>query len=135
MKIFIYNIIKLINKYMNNRIIIKQTNFTPKVDIDYDKNHIIFSGKCIPENAHDFFESIFSKLKNTKELILDIDLEYINSASLRILTFAVSSELSLSQVNWFFEEDDIDIEEKGKMIEDIVINNNEDVKFNFIMKD
>jgi len=77
---------------------ISPTNFTPNIYIDYDEKFAKFVGKSIPEDAYDFYFIITQKLKSVSDLSLELDFEYLNSASLRFLTFAISSEFNLKSV-------------------------------------
>ena len=117
-----------------NTLRISPTNFTPDIFVDYDECYAKFVGKSIPQDAYDFYFTITQKLKNISGLVLEIDLEYLNSASLRFLTFAISSELNLKQVVWYYDDGDIDIEEKGKLIKDIMNKEQPKVKFELKIK-
>jgi len=106
---------------------ISSTNFTPDIYIDYDEKFAKFVGKSIPDDAYDFYFTVTQKLKNVCDLSLEIDFEYLNSASLRFLIFAISSELNLKSVVWYHEDGDSDIEEKGRLIKDIMNKEHPDV--------
>lgn len=111
---------------------ISPTNFTPDIIIDYDEKHMSMVGKSIPEDAYDFYFTITQKLKSVSDLTLEVQFEYLNSASLRFLTFAISSELSLKKVIWKYSEGDVDIEEKGRLIKDIMNKEHPNVDFQVV---
>jgi len=115
-----------------NILIIKSTNITPEISVDYDEKYAKFEGKSIPEDAYDFYFNITQKLKNVSDLTLEIYFEYLNSASLRFITFSISSELNLKKVIWKYDKDDSDIEEKGRLIKDIMNKENPNVEFDVI---
>jgi len=112
-----------------NTLTISSTNMTPEIFIDYDEKYAKFVGRSIPEDAYDFYHIITQKLKSVSDLVLDIELEYLNSASLRFLTFSITSELNLKEVTWYYVEGDVDIEEKGRLIKDIMNKENPQVVF------
>jgi len=99
---------------------ISPTNSTPDIIIDYDEKMATFVGKSVPEDAYDFYFSVTQKLKNISDLTIETHFEYLNSASLRFLTFTITSELNLKRVVWKYDEGDVDIEEKGRLIKDIM---------------
>lgn len=111
---------------------ISATNFTPDIFVNYDECSAKFVGRSIPEDAYSFYFTITQKLKCIKDLTLEIDFEYLNSASLRFVTFAITAELNLKKVVWYYNEGDSDIEEKGKLIKDIVNREMPEVEFNVI---
>ncbi len=99
---------------------ISSTVNTPEIFIDYDEKYAKFVGRSIPEDAYDFYFIITQKLKSVSDLTLDVDLEFLNSASLRFITYAITTELNLKMVTWYYLENDEDIKEKGKLIKDIM---------------
>lgn len=120
---------------MNEKIItISSTSFTPEIIINYDKKRVSLIGKSIPQDAYGFYLAVTNKLSNIPELTLEVDFEYINSASLRFLTLAISTELELKKVIWYYEKDDVDIEEKGKLIKEITLKEQPEVIFEVVEK-
>ena len=118
---------------MNENIFrIESTNFTPDIVIDYDNQHAKLVGRSIPEDAYDFYFTVTQKLKNVSDLTIELEFEYLNSASLRFLTFAITSELNLKKVVWYYVKDDVDIEEKGRLIKDIMNKEHPDVEFEMV---
>jgi len=111
---------------------ISPTNLTPDIIIDYDEKTASFVGKSIPEDAYDFYFNITQKLKSVSDLTMVIHFEYLNSASLRFLTFTISSELNLKKVVWKYDEGDVDIEEKGRLIKDIMNKEHPTVEFEVV---
>jgi hypothetical protein len=119
---------------MNENIFrIESTNFTPDIIIDYNNKNAKLVGRSIPEDAYDFYFTVTQKLKNVSDLTLEIDLEYMNSASLRFLSFAISSELSLKCVKWYYLKGDV--EEKGRLIKDIMNKEHPEVEYEMIELD
>ena len=113
------------------------TKKTPEVLLD-PEGKIRIGGRSIPEDASKFFdpllnwvlEYINSPRDNT---VVDIELEYFNSGSakyvmqiLRELSEVMTDGKDL-QVNWYYEEGDDDILERGEYYSSIL-----EIDINFI---
>lgn len=103
---------------------IESTRKTPLVVLDASGIFKI-EGRSIPEDASLFFESIMNWLEEyisipREKTQIDIALEYLNSGTskyvLQILKMLkqASSENHRFIVNWFYEEGDDDILERGE---------------------
>jgi hypothetical protein len=104
---------------------------TPSVKFDKESGVLELRGRSIPENSIDFFKPLNdwveaygqSPQSATK---VDIRLEYFNTSSSKcILDFfkkleAINGKGTQVQVNWFFEEDDEDMEEAGEDYQAII---------------
>jgi len=120
-----------------DNLLIESTKKTPEIAFNTDGRFRI-SGRSIPEDATKFYDDIFEwvhfYLKNPAEsTTVDIELEYFNSGSskallhiLRTLTDIIKRGLKLT-INWYYEEGDDDIMERGEYYESIL-----EIKFNFI---
>lgn len=113
------------------------TKRTPKVSLD-PGGKIVIGGRSIPEDASKFFESILSWIINycatpKDSTIVDIELEYFNSGSAKYVMQILRelSELKTNGkdlvVNWFYEEGDDDILERGEYYSSIL-----NLEINFI---
>jgi hypothetical protein len=123
-----------------DNLLIESTKKTPEIAFNTDGRFRI-SGRSIPEDASKFYDDVFEwvyyYLQNPAEsTTVDIELEYFNSGSskallhiLRALTDINRKGLKLT-VNWYYEEGDDDIMERGEYYESIL-----EVKFNFIVTD
>ena len=103
---------------------IEGTRRTPDVHLD-PEGKIRLGGRSIPEDASKFYEEILdwvvdycSSPKDTTTI--DIELEYFNSGSakyvmqiLRELSELISDNKKVD-VNWYYEEGDDDILERGE---------------------
>ena len=49
---------------------IESTNFTPSVEVDYDKKHVKIIGRSVPEDAYGFYFVVTQKLKNVSDVRL-----------------------------------------------------------------
>lgn len=121
---------------MENLLIVS-TKRTPEVSFNTD-GRLMISGRSIPEDPSKFydqlFEWVFHYCQSAPETTtIDISLEYFNSGSskaileiLRALVDVATNGKQIS-INWYYEEGDDDILERGEYYESIL-----DIKFNFI---
>ena len=105
------------------------SNKTPEIIIDYENKIFKMSGRCIVEDAHTFFDDLLQKTVDIDGLKFIIDLEYLNSSSLRHLFFMIKCELKLKEVEWIYQDEDFDIEEKGNYLKEMVNDSHPDVLF------
>ena len=106
----------------------------PEIIIGYDNNIFKITGRCIMEDAQTFFLNLMDRLSSMNEMKIIIDLEYLNSSSLRHLIFILGSKLSISEIEWNYQEEDFDVEEKGEDIKHVVLIKKPNVKFTIIEK-
>jgi hypothetical protein len=116
---------------------IEGTRKTPMVMLNPD-GKIKISGRSIPEDASEFFDVIVTwvlgYVNSPKELTtIDVELEYFNSGSakfvmqiLRELSEVIHAGKEL-KINWYYEEGDDDILERGEYYSSIL-----DLEINFI---
>lgn len=100
------------------------TTKTPEIIGDIDKGMFSIKGKCIPEDARDFFipfrDWLINFTETTNEPInVEIDLEYFNTSTSSILLdifkhLGTTSKSKEVKVKWIYEEDDIEMEEVGE---------------------
>lgn len=118
-------------------LLIASTKRTPEVSFSTD-GRLKISGRSIPEDPSKFYDQLYEWTfyycqEASNSTTIDISLEYFNSGSskallhiLRALADIVQKGLQLS-VNWYYEEGDDDILERGEYYESIL-----NVTFNFI---
>lgn len=116
---------------------IKGTNKTPEVEL-VNNGRIKIKGRSIPEDATVFFDHLQSWvfqycLSPQHTTIVEIDLEYMNSASAKSL-LQILSELAnvvhqgkTLTINWYYETGDDDMVERGEYFENIL-----NVRFNYM---
>jgi hypothetical protein len=120
-----------------DNLLIESTKKTPEVSFTADGRFKI-SGRSIPEDPSKFydqlFEWVFYYCQEPKDITtLDIDLEYFNSGSSKALLHILRALADISKkgkklsINWYYEEGDDDIMERGEYYESIL-----DMKFTFI---
>ena len=116
---------------------IEETRKTPEVRLDPD-GYIRFEGRSIPEDASLFFDDIIDWLQKYLTLAkerttIDIALEYLNSGTSKYMLqiLKILKELNLAGhkliVNWYYEEGDDDILERGEYYASIL-----DIEINYI---
>ncbi|HDJ33206.1 MAG TPA: DUF1987 domain-containing protein [Bacteroidetes bacterium] len=116
---------------------LEPTKRTPEIILN-PAGAISFSGRSITENAVEFFKPIKhwveGYLQNPQpETVVNIKLEYFNSSSARMILDILQELLNVGKkggrlvINWFYEEGDDDILERGEYYASIL-----DTNFNFI---
>ena len=116
---------------------IESTKKTPMVMLD-PAGKIRLSGRSIPEDASKFFEDILNWVSAylndpADSTVVDIELEYFNSGSAKFVMQILRelSELTHTgkelRINWYYEEGDDDILERGEYYASIL-----DVEVNFV---
>lgn len=118
-------------------LLIQSTNKTPEVSFNID-GKLRISGRSIPEDATKFYEDLYEWTyyycqKPGDTTTFDIELEYFNSGSSKSILHILRALVDISKkgykltINWYYEEGDDDILEKGEYYESIL-----ETKFNFI---
>lgn len=118
-------------------LIIEETRKTPDVKLD-PNGSFRFEGRSIPEDASIFYDDIIDWLQKYLTVpqdttTIDIALEYLNSGTSKYMLQILKLLKDLTQnghklvVNWFFEEGDDDILERGEYYASIL-----DIEINYI---
>ena len=119
---------------------LESTKKTPNVLLD-PSGRIRIGGRSIPEDASKFYDNILNWVLDychtpSDSTIVDIELEYFNSGSAKFV-MQILRELSelLAEgkelkVNWYYEEGDDDILERGEYYSSILA-----LEINFIETD
>ncbi|MGC9471302.1 MAG: DUF1987 domain-containing protein [Bacteroidales bacterium] len=116
---------------------LESTKRTPEIILD-PTGAISFSGRSITENAVEFFEPVKNWVEGylqdpQPETVVNIKLEYFNSSSARMILDILQKLLNVGKngsrlvINWYYEEGDDDILERGEYYASIL-----DINFNFI---
>ena len=104
---------------------------TPSVSFDPTSGKLELRGRSIPENSIEFYKPlndwIDSYANAPKEsTVIDIKLEYFNTSSSKCILDLfkklerLNNDQCQVQVNWYFEEDDEDMEEAGEDYQAII---------------
>ncbi len=106
------------------KIVIVPTNHSPMVDFNHD-GRLKLEGRSFPENASSFYDPLIAFVSELEimDVTLDINLEYINTASskklLELFRQLDSNEKIFSiLINWHYEEGDDDSRETAEIFEE-----------------
>ncbi len=121
-----------------DNLLISSTKKTPEVMFTTD-GRLKISGRSIPEDPAKFYDELFEWVyyycQEPGEITtVDIELEYFNSGSSKAILHILRALVDISKkdgkklsINWYYEEGDDDIMERGEYYESIL-----EIKFNFI---
>jgi len=110
---------------------IKETEITPSVIFDKESGVFKIEGKTLPENVNIFYQPLldwFSKYVEdpNEETNLEIKLEYINTASSKVL-FSLFLKMELLKdknkkavIKWLYADDDEDMKDVGEEYDDVI---------------
>jgi len=111
------------------------TEDTPKIILDKDNNIFEISGRSLPEDSAEFYQPVIEWLDDYKKnsqgsspMNFMFKLEYFNTASSKLILDILSKleDIDGITVEWFFREDDEDMEEAGEEFSELV-----DIPFKF----
>lgn len=108
-----------------NPLLIEPTDESPEVILDKENGRFIFGGKSMPEDVKEFYGPVHIWLQEyvknpNQETNVTFKFDYFNSASakqiLDILAFfeTVKENGNDVKIDWYFPEDDEDMEEAGE---------------------
>lgn len=110
------------------KLFIPSTADTPEINFDNVSGKFSITGRSYPSDSAAFFQPVTDWLNQyilnpNKTIVLEINIEYFHSVSIKFLTNIVtklirlnSSDVSVSVV-WYSEDDDDDNLDLGKTIE------------------
>lgn len=106
---------------------IEATRYTPKIDFDPFNGILSITGKSYPENTFEYYKTIISwvkeylkLIKTDREIIVNLDLEYLNSGSLKVyfdlldLLESAHDNGKNIKINWIYDEENDIAEEIGE---------------------
>jgi hypothetical protein len=110
---------------------IEATDETPEVELNASTNTFEISGKSLPEDVTAFYDPILEWLEAygsqaNAQTNFTFKMDYFNTASSKmILDILLKLEEIVNDgnevlVNWYYQEDDEDMEEAGEEYADIV---------------
>jgi hypothetical protein len=116
---------------------LERTKSSPEVILD-PGGIVKLKGRSILENSAEFYEPVIdwinSYLENPAELTcVDIELEYFNSATAKFIITLIQRVALVSltnkkyKVNWYYEDGDEDILERGEYMAAVL-----ETEFNYI---
>lgn len=103
------------------------TEDTPKIILDKTNGIFEISGRSLPEDSAEFYKPVLDWLEQyASEAPPATDfvfkLEYFNTASSKLIldVLYVLEDISGAKVQWYFHEDDEDMEEAGQEFSELV---------------
>ena len=104
---------------------------TPKINLDAEAGLVEIKGRSIPENSVEFYKPVMEWLDEylnlpTSNTNVNIQLEYFNTSSSKCILDIFKRIESLSKkghniiINWYYEEDDEDMQEAGEDYQTII---------------
>ena len=127
-----------------NSLKIEATTFTPEINFDITNNTLSLLKVSKPENAITFYKPLFdfidnfekSKVKSkvAKELIVDFNFDYFNTATAKVLYELLAKFKKIQKqgvniiINWYYHADDEDQLEEGQIMSEAL-----DMSFNFVV--
>jgi hypothetical protein len=109
-----------------NNLIAESTINTPTIKFGTD-GRLLMEGRSLPENVAMFYQPLIEwAAKLTCEVVkMDINLEYINSASAKkilelLKVLDANNNIKEFIVIWHYEKDDEDVLENGQIFEELL---------------
>jgi hypothetical protein len=109
-----------------NNLIVESTINTPRVKFGTD-GRLLMEGRSLPENVTSFYQPLMEWASQlTAEVVkMDINLEYINSASAKkilelLKVLDANNSIKEFIVIWHYEKDDEDVLENGQIFEELL---------------
>ncbi len=111
---------------------IEGTPKTPTISFDAKTGNIEIKGRSIPENSIEFYKPLVDWLEKYSEVAqgsvnVNIQLEYFNTSSSKCILDVFKKLENIQNknkaevlVNWYFEEDDEDMQEAGEDYQSIL---------------
>lgn len=104
---------------------------TPTVNFNSSAGKLELSGRSIPENSVEFYKPLNEWIDTygkepVAQTAVDIKLEYFNTSSSKCILDlfkkleAISGSKTQVTINWFYEEDDEDMQEAGQDYQAII---------------
>lgn len=114
---------------LNEPIKVEGSLSSPRIILDYDNQVFEFSGRCMPENIHEFFRPIITWFeefgRNPKpNSVFRFTLDYFNTASSKIFVKMLKILRDIDDptiyAEWNYKVYDEDVREVGEDLIDIV---------------
>lgn len=103
------------------------TSCTPMVKF-ITNGRLLLEGRSLPENVGKFYSPLieWAGMLRTEVVKMDINLEYLNSASSKKLlellkTLDANNNIKDLIINWHYESDDEDALESGQIFEELLL--------------
>lgn len=108
-----------------------ETSKTPQIECEPESGSFRISGRSIPENSIEFYKPLFDWLDEyvtepMEKTEMNVQLEYFNTSSSKCLVEVFRRLEKIKKdgkdvvINWYYEEDDEDMEESGEDFKEII---------------
>jgi len=115
-------------------LVIEKTDSTPEISF-LNTGELSVTGRSLPEDVHKFYDPLIDWVKqlDAEKVKLDLKLEYLNTSSTKkvlnlLLALDDNRMVKDIDVNWYFEFDDLEMEDLGGIYEDEL----KRIKFNYV---
>lgn len=107
-------------------LIIEETKYTPKIELDSSKKILSFVGKSYPENTFDFYKPVldwardYFEIKHEETTVISFEIIYFNSSSSKLffdffdLVEEANNKGSNIEINWIYHEENESALEAGE---------------------
>ena len=109
-----------------NNLIVESTINTPTIKFGTD-GRLLMEGRSLPENVAKFYQPLvnWAAMLSAEVVKMDINLEYINSASAKkilelLKVLDANNNIKEFIVIWHYEKDDEDVLENGQIFEELL---------------
>ena len=113
------------------KLVLEASAKTPEVVFDSDSGKLLLKGRSIPENSIEFYKPLNDWIDDysnnpSSNTVVEMKLEYFNTSSSKCILDLfkrlerLNDGTSRVAVNWYFEEDDEDMEEAGEDYQAII---------------
>ncbi len=106
---------------------LESTPKTPRLSFNNDNGIFEISGRSIPENSIEFYKPLLDWMDQyvkqaTIDTTLIVKLEYFNTSSSKCLVeiFRKLEKLSKVKIEWYYDEEDEDMQESGEDFKEII---------------
>jgi hypothetical protein len=106
---------------------LQETSSTPSIQYEGNKK-LVIKGRSLPEDVIKFYQPVFEWADSlaVDTLIVEINLEYMNSASSKHLLdllkmLDANNRIQDLQINWYYEKGDEDALEDGQTFEEFLL--------------
>ena len=110
-----------------DRLYIDGSSITPKIDFNPSSEQFELSGKSIPEDSVGFYNPVIDWLHEYAKTphfrtTFSFKLEYFNTSSSKVLLdiLYILEKISGVVVNWYYDEEDEDMEESAMDFNEVV---------------
>jgi hypothetical protein len=109
-----------------NPVLIEATPTSPAINFCTD-GRLLIEGRSLPRNVHEFYKPLVEWINNlsVESVILDVNMEYFNSASEKMLlamlmSLDANSRIKSLIINWHYEAGDDSVLETGQIFEELL---------------